>query len=228
MSHILEGSVRKAGNQVRITAQIIDARTNSHVWSETYERALDDIFKIQDEISAGVVGQLKLELLAGPPSAQQIDPVAYDLYLRGRHLVHSVRTEDVVDEAVELLSRSVELAPDYVPAIWDLARATYYSRNTDSQDEAEAKDRRIRALVDRLVELAPDSSYANGWLGYFAEEAGDLQESALYRERALAAANDSNLYIQQTVTARFDEDLSGIRFNPRLPAAVEKVLAADK
>lgn len=203
VSHILEGSVRKAGNQVRVTAQIIDARTNSHVWSETYERALDDIFKIQDEISAEVVGQLKLELLAGPPSAQQIDPVAYDLYLRGRHLVHSVRTEEVVDEAVELLSRSVELAPDYVPAIWDLARATFYSLNTDSQDEAEAKDRRIRALVERLVELAPDSSYANGWLGYFAEEAGDLQESALYRERALAAANDSNLYIQQTVAARF-------------------------
>jgi TolB-like protein len=203
VSHILEGSVRKAGNQVRVTAQIIDARTNSHVWSETYERALDDIFKIQDEISAEVVGQLKLELLAGPPSAQQVDPVAYDLYLRGRHLVHSVRTEEVVDEAVELLSRSVEMAPDYVPAIWDLARATFYSLNTDSQDEAEAKDRRIRALVDRLVELAPDSSYANGWLGYFAEEAGDLQESALYRERALAAANDSNLYIQQTVAARF-------------------------
>ena len=74
----------------------------------------DDIFAIQDEISAEVVDQLKLELLAGPPSAEEIDPVAYDLYLRGRHLVHSVRSEAVLDEAVELLSRSVELAPDYV------------------------------------------------------------------------------------------------------------------
>jgi len=203
VSHILEGSVRKAGNQVRITAQLIDARTNDYLWSETWDRTLDDIFAIQDEISAEVVDQLKLELLAGPPSAEEINPVAYDLYLRGRHLVHSVRTEEVLDEAVELLSRSVELAPEYVPAIWDLARAIYYSRIVGSPDEAEAKEKRLRALVDRLVELAPDSSYANGWLGYFAEEEGRLQESALYRERALAAANDSHLYIQQTITARF-------------------------
>ena len=203
VSHILEGSVRRAGNTVRVTAQLIDARTNSHLWSETYDRTLDDIFAIQDEISARVIDQLKLELLAGPPSAEEIDPVAYDLYLQGRHLVHSVRTEEVLDEAVELLSRSVELAPEYVPAIWDLARATYYSRTVGSPDEAEAKEKRLRALVDRLVELAPDSSYANGWLGYFAEEEGRLQESALYRERALAAATDSHLYIQQTITARF-------------------------
>jgi adenylate cyclase len=189
VSHILEGSVRKAGNQVRITAQLIDARTNSHLWSETWDRTLDDVFAIQDEISADVVDQLKLELLAGPPSAEEIDPVAYDLYLQGRYLVHSVRTEEILDEAVELLSRSVELAPDYVPAF--------------PRDEAEATDARLRTLVDRLVELAPDSSYANGWLGFFAEQAGDLQASALYRERALAAANDSHLYTQQTITARF-------------------------
>jgi TolB-like protein len=203
VSHILEGSVRKAGNQVRVSAQLIDARTNSHLWSGTWDRALDDIFAIQDEISADVVDQLKLELLAGPPSAEQIDPVAYDLYLQGRHLVHSVRTEEVLDEAAELLSRSVELAPDYVPAIWELARAIYYSRIAFPRDEAEAKDTRLRALVDRLVELAPDSSYANGWLGLFAEQAGDLQASALYRERALAGAVDSNLYLQQTIAARF-------------------------
>ena len=79
VSHILEGSIRKAGNKVRITAQLIDARTNSHLWSETYDRTLDDIFAIQDEISAEVVDQLKLKLLAGPPSAEEIDPVAYDL-----------------------------------------------------------------------------------------------------------------------------------------------------
>ncbi len=203
VSHILEGSVRKAGNQVRITAQLIDTRTYGNVWSESWDRGLDDIFAIQDEISAEVVSQLKLELLAGPPSAEEIDPVAYDLYLRGRHLVHSIRTAEVLDEAVELLSRSVELAPDYVPAIWDLARAIYYSRSTGSPDDVEAKEATIRELTDRLVELAPDSSYANQWLGFFAAEAGNLQEAALYRERALAAANDSHLYIMQTVAARF-------------------------
>jgi len=203
VSHILEGSVRKAGNRIRIAAQLIDARTNSPLWSESYDRTLDDIFAIQDEISAEVVEQLKLELLAGPPRAEAIDPVAYDLYLRGRHLTHTVRTEEAFDEAIELLSRAVERAPDYVPAIWELARAIGNSMYWDTPGDAAAKDTRVRALVDQLVELAPDSSYANGWLGSFAEKAGDLQAAALYKERALAGSRDSNLYLQQHMAARF-------------------------
>jgi len=202
VSHILEGSVRKAGHQIRITAQLIDARTDSQLWSETYDRTLDDIFAIQDEISGIVVDQLKLELLAGPPSAEEIDPVAYDLYLRGKHLTHTVRTDEAFDEAIGLLTRAVELAPDYVPAIWELARAIGGSMRGDTPGEQEVKDRRIHSLVDRLVELAPDSSYANGWLGVFAIEEGDLQAAALYMERAVAGARDSNLYLQQGIAAR--------------------------
>jgi adenylate cyclase len=67
VAHILEGSVRKAGNQVRITAQLIEARSDTHLWSETYDRSLDDIFAIQDEIAAAVVAQLKITLLGAPP-----------------------------------------------------------------------------------------------------------------------------------------------------------------
>ncbi len=201
VSHILEGSVRKAGNQIRVTAKLIDARTNRQLWSETYPRTLDDIFAIQDEISAMVVDQLKLKLLAGPPSADQIDPVAYDLYLRGKHLTHTVRSGEAFDEAVALLSRAVELAPDYVPAIWELARAIGNSMNGDAPAEAAAKKSRVRSLVDRLVELAPESSYANGFLAAFAYEEGDYQAAALYRERAVAGARDSNLYLQLGIAA---------------------------
>jgi len=203
VSHILEGSVRRAGTQVRVTAQLIDARTDTHLWSATYDRTLDDIFAIQDEISAEVVDQLKLELLAGPPTAEEIDPLAYDLYLQGRHLTHTVRTEEALDRAIELLSRAVDLAPDYVPAIWELSRAIGISRQWDNPDESAAKEQRIRALVDIMLELAPNSSYANMWLGYFAAWEGDLQETALYRERAIAGATDSNLYLQQTLAAQF-------------------------
>jgi TolB-like protein len=203
VSHILEGSVRKAGKRVRITAQLIDARTDHHLWSETYDRMLDDIFTIQDEISAEVVGALKLELLAGPPTAGEIDPVAYDLYLRGKHLTHTVSTVESIDEAVELLTRAVELAPDYVPAIWELARVTFRTARRNITDDEAMKASRLRALVDRMAELAPSSSYANGWLSAFAEQEGDLQAAALYRERAIAGATDSNLYTQQAIAARF-------------------------
>lgn len=210
VSHILEGSVRKAGNQIRITAQLIDARTDRHLWSETYDRTLDDIFAIQDEISAEVVDKLKLELLAGPPTADEIDPVAYDLYLRGKHLTHTVRTAESFDEAVEVLTRAVELAPDYVPAIWELARAIFNTARRNSSDDEAMKASRLRAVVDRMVELAPSSSYANGWLSAFAEQEGDLQAAALYRERAVAGATDSNLYMQQAVAAAFFNQLGRV------------------
>ena len=208
VSHILEGSVRKHGNQVRITAQLIDARTDRHLWSETYDRTFRDIFAIQDEISARVVDRMKIELLAGPPTANEIDPVAYDLYLQGRHYLRTRdRTEESskakVEMAIERLSEAVELAPDYVPAIWELARATNANWFWGNAEERALNEARVRSLVDRLVELAPDSSYANGWLGHFAERDGDLQAAALYRERAIAAAVDSNLYTQLRVTAGF-------------------------
>ena len=74
VAHMLEGSVRKAGNQVRITAQLIEARTDTHLWSETYDRPLDDIFAVQDEIAAAVVAQLKLKLLGAAPKAKDVDP----------------------------------------------------------------------------------------------------------------------------------------------------------
>jgi TolB-like protein len=208
VSHILEGSVRKYGNQIRVTAQLIDARADRHLWSETYDRTLEDVFAIQDEISASVVDQLKIELLAGPPTADDIDPVAYDLYLQGRHYLHTRdQTEEsakaMVDMAIERLSRAVELAPDYVPAIWELTRATNANWFWGNAEERALNEARVRSLVDRLVQLAPDSSYANGWLGHFARRDGDLQAAALYRERAVAAAVDSNLYTQLGVAAGF-------------------------
>lgn len=89
VAHILEGSVRRSGNKVRITAQLIDARTDTHLWSDTCDRELEDIFAIQDEISAKIVADLKLKLLDGAPKIEEIDPRAYDLYLQARYILHS-------------------------------------------------------------------------------------------------------------------------------------------
>src|SRR5262245_45890832 len=85
VAHILEGSVRMAGNQVRITAQLIDARSDRHLWSETYDRPLDNIFAVQDEIAAAVVEQLKVKLLGAAPKAKVTEPKAYALVLQARH-----------------------------------------------------------------------------------------------------------------------------------------------
>src|SRR5262249_45340623 len=86
VANVLEGSVGKSGDKLRITAQLIHAAEGYHLWSETYDRKLDDIFKIQDEIAGEVVKQLKVTLLGAVPTVRQTDPKAYTLYLQAVQL----------------------------------------------------------------------------------------------------------------------------------------------
>jgi adenylate cyclase len=219
VAHILEGSVRKSGDRIRITAQLIDARTDTHLWSETYDRTLSDIFFIQDEISAHVVSQLKLELLSGPPTAEEINPEAYELYLKGQYLSHTVRKPEAFKEAERVLTQVVDLEPDFVPGIWALARSIANTERANDPQQAPETEARIRELVARMVELAPDSSYANGWLAKFANSDGDWQAEAYYRERAVAGGTDAHLSLQLSFAAnllarigRTDEALAVLKY----------------
>lgn len=201
VTHIVAGAVRRAGNRVRVAVELFDAAEDTQIWAQSYEREIDDIFAIQDDIAARVVGELRLELSDEPPTSEQINPRAYELYLKGHHLTHSVRTQEAFVEAERLLAEAVELEPGYVPAIWSLARAIV-NQDHDEPSGKQAADRRVRKLVDRMVELAPDSSYANGWLAAFAWEAGDRQRSLDYRARAIADGTGTDVYIQQGIAAR--------------------------
>src|SRR5216110_3042472 len=94
VANVLEGSVRRSGDQLRITAQLIRAAEGYHLWSETYDRKMDDIFKIQDEIAGEVVKELKVKLLGAAPKARTTDPKAYALYLQARELGRQNRSEE--------------------------------------------------------------------------------------------------------------------------------------
>jgi TolB-like protein/Tfp pilus assembly protein PilF len=124
VAHVLEGSVRRAGNRVRITAQLIDADSDRHLWSETYDRELDDIFAIQDEIAKAIVAALRETLgdTAAPVSVradtENLD--AYQLYLKARELFV---TRTKLDESVRLFERAVELDPDFARGWEGLAAA---------------------------------------------------------------------------------------------------------
>jgi adenylate cyclase len=109
---ILEGSVRKSGDTVRITVQLIRASDSSHMWSETYDRKLDDIFKVQDEIAATVVAKLKITLMGMAPTSKVIDPKAFDEYLRGRAFWNQ-RTEASVREALVHFQKATRIEPDF-------------------------------------------------------------------------------------------------------------------
>jgi TolB-like protein len=118
VEHILEGSVRKAGTTVRITAQLIQVDNGFHLWSESYDRKLDDVFAIQDEIANAILQQLKAHLLdQGQPAitATRADSEAYDLYLLAKQRMYE-RTGPTIESAAELLDRAIAIDPGYAPA----------------------------------------------------------------------------------------------------------------
>ena len=117
VAHVLEGSVRKSGNKVRITAQLIKAADGYHVWSETYHRTLDDIFVVQDDIAGAVVKALQVTLL-GPAlgtRSKPSDPEAYNLALQGRYFLDKASQKDL-ERAIDYFQQSRERDPDYAPA----------------------------------------------------------------------------------------------------------------
>ncbi len=153
---ILEGSVKKAGNQLRITAQLIDVAGGHHLWSGRYDREMDDVFAIQDEITLAIVENLKPRLLGSHetkvPKQKPVDFEVYDLYLLGRHLVWEGTTEEDVNKAIEHFEEVIEKAPDYAPAYAGLAGAYYFlqAAGVISAKEAFPKG---RAILQKALEL---------------------------------------------------------------------------
>ncbi len=125
VAHVLDGSVRKSGNQLRITAQLIEVVTDTHLWSETYDRELKSVFAIQDEIAAAVVDALQITLLGKGPKATETNPEAYALYLQGRHFAGQ-GTAESIKQAETLLKQALALAPDFAPAWVSMSDVYFY------------------------------------------------------------------------------------------------------
>ena len=118
VSHILEGSVRKSGNIVRITAQLIKVADGSHLWSETYDRDMEDVFKIQDEIAAVVIEQLKIKLLGDLAKTTEVNPEAYSLYLQANYFYQQDSDEEII-KAEDAIRQSIAIDSIYAPS-WNL------------------------------------------------------------------------------------------------------------
>jgi TolB-like protein/Flp pilus assembly protein TadD len=166
VAHVLEGSVRKAGNRVRITAQLIRADSGYHLWSETYDRDLTDIFRLQDEIASAVVQALKVTLLSGglPEHVAPRNPEAYNLYLQGRFHA-DLHTKDGLEQAIDCYQRAVKLDPGYEPA-WtalSIAYGNVMGRGLMAPEQALAKSRETAKVA---LELDPKSARAHMALGY--------------------------------------------------------------
>ena len=166
VANILEGSVRKAGGKVRITAQLIQVKDGFHLWSESYDRELTDVFAIQDEIANAILKEMKATLLEGDASAiaaTRTDAEAYELYLLAKQRIYE-RTRLALESAAELLDQAITIDPQYAPAYAqrgiaaNLLSVANYGNIPHDQAMAESKLNLDKAL-------ALDENLAEAWAG---------------------------------------------------------------
>lgn len=159
VAYLLEGSVRKAGNRVRITAQLVDGASGAHIWSQSYERTLDVIFAVQDEIATAVVDALRVRLVGVQPRQQETGTEAYSLYLQARHFFNQTTTEGR-SRAIEKLQEALILDPSYSPALAFLAEIYLYQSNSGERPFDEGFELGRKTAVEAL---ALDAGLAGAW-----------------------------------------------------------------
>ncbi len=185
VAHVLEGSIRKVGNQLRITAQLVRAADGFRVWSKTYDRELNDIFAIQDDIAADVVKQLEVTLLSERPKARKTDPEAYAFYLQGVQLGR-LRTAEAYGRSDALYRKVLAIDPRHAQA-WAGLASNYSNKVnlglvSDQVGNAEARKAAMQALA-----IDPDYAPAHARMGLIAMYAdNDFAAAARHFERALA------------------------------------------
>ena len=194
VSHILEGSIRKAGQTIRVTAQLINTSDGSHVWSHTFDRELDSIFKIQDEIAKEVSKELKLSLLGEELKSQTLDPEAYNLYLQASHLVRQ-NTKDAYIQAENKVKESIALDSTYSEA-WRLLAGIYDTGtyNFSIREYAEGIPLGLHA-AHKAIALDPDSGRSYATLASLQELNWDFEESAKNMNKALALLPNDGVII---------------------------------
>jgi len=167
VGHVLEGSVRKAGNQVRITAQLNDARSETHLWSATFDRKLENIFAIQDEIAAEVVRQLEITLMNKPlPRARATSLEAHEAYLLGMKRRSSLNVEDLA-ASMEYFRTAINHDPNYVEAYIALARDIFFyiMMKGPPQSEQQVLKEHARTALQTALKLDNRSAAAITLLG---------------------------------------------------------------
>ena len=197
--YVLEGSVQKAGDRVRVTAQLVDARTGGHVWAERYDRPLGDIFAVQDEVTAAIAARLGATIeRAEADLARRKAPAdlgAYDYYLQGR-MKRSTSDKAQLLEARELFQRVVALDPAFAPAYAELAHS-YYTEVALRWDPPHREEALAEgfALARKAVELDPTLALAHLTMGNLHLRRHDYDEAAGWAERAIALGpNDPENY----------------------------------
>ena len=176
IGHLLEGSVRMSGNRVRVSARLVQTDTETQLWSDVFEREVDDVFRIQDDIARNVLHNLEIELQDSLPQSRNVNPEARALTQQVSE-IFQVRPPNSGAKAYPLAKRALELDPDYAEAVRWMTYAEWMRayEGLITWDEANAS---LRELEARYRELAPDSGYLDMSKGFDAERGNDLETAA--------------------------------------------------
>jgi adenylate cyclase len=197
VKHVVEGSVRRAGSRVRITARLTEAHSAREIWSERYDRELGDVFALQDEVVGGIVAELRRALGAGiehTPRTRPVSPEVWSLLVQGRAKIDR-RSVESVRGARELLLRCVSLDPHFALGFAELARSEtqLHLLNIDEEPHLEQGLHHVR----RALELDPDEPIAHMGLGYLLAMQGDGSGSVAAARRAIELApSDAQLRLE--------------------------------
>ena len=228
--YVLEGSVRKAANRVRITAQLIDGANGGHIWADRYDRNLDDIFQVQDDVTRQIVDALKVRLAPGESerigNAETSNMEAYDLTLRARELALRYSPESNL-EARKLLEKAIELDPNFSSAVASLAVVYFVDYLSDWNDATETNLDVGHDLALKAVDVDPTEPQAYWALALAYQWKGDLDRALETIDQAIAldpnhaTAYGSRGYIL-SFAGRPDEAVENleksIRHNPQGPS----------
>lgn len=195
VEHILSGSVQQSGDRMRITAQLVEGHDGYHIWSNSWDRGLTDIFDIQDEIAKAVIDSLQIQLLQDIPATQRADPEAYTYYLQGKRAFAEDSEPDAGEtggerhaRALSLTTHALAIDPEYAPAWGQLAGIQFNQAQWMTSDQA-AAFARAEASAHRALELDPYEVAALSTLGSVSDGwHWDAESAARWYKRALTAA----------------------------------------
>ena len=184
VAHVLEGSVRTSGDRLRITAQLVRTADSTHLWSNTYDRPLGDIFAVQDEIARAVVSELKIKLLGAAPKAKAREPQAYALFLKAR-TIGEQHTPLAYEQSISLYRQALALDPGYAEA-WDGLANNYGYQAIDSISRSDEAFRLASEAAHKALALDPQYAQAHARLGWIAINYDrDLRSAARHLSHAL-------------------------------------------
>lgn len=195
---ILEGSVQRSSNKVRITAQLIDAATDEHLWADSYDRSVKDIFVIQREVAISIASVLNKKLskkeVENLDDAPSVDVQAYDLYLRGKFLVEKRNKTDLLI-ARELFQQAIKKAKDFAPANSGLAN-TYLLSSYRGYEDPDIMLPLAKKQIDMALTIEPSAAETHAAMGYWFHQTFNWKEAEKsYRKSIQLNANQSNVYL---------------------------------